>query len=257
MTISNSHDLTDKIALVTGAGSGLGKYVTQQLIQEGAKVVMVGRTLATLEETARPHGSNALTVRCDVSNPNDVRHVFSVIEEHFGGLDILINNAGVYEPFLLDNATDEQFQKIIGTNLMGPMYCMREAIKSMKQRGAGDIVNVSSESARIPFPYLNVYAASKSGLEALSLGQRMELKESNIRVVTFRAGTMLEPGVGASLGCWTQELLDSALATWDKTGHNFFAGKGMHPATAAAAMVNTLKQPREATTDLIEIRSSL
>ena len=194
--------LNGKFALVTGAGGGLGKQIALQLIAAGATVAALGRTPEKLEKLREIHGKSVLPLIGDVGNPDDVRNAFQHIDEQFGRLDILINNAGIYHPFLIDEASDHQLQSIINTNLLGPAYCMREAVKRMKPNGGGDIVNVTSESARNPFPYLSMYAASKSGLEALSTAQRAELSAHDIRVIIFRSGSMTGDDANASAAEW-------------------------------------------------------
>lgn len=255
MTISDDV-LRDKVAVISGAGTGLGKLITRQLVAAGTQVAILGRNPATLQKLVDELGPSVLAVPTDVSDPDQVRAAFKMIDSTFGGVDILINNAAIYAPFTIDEASDTQLQSIMGTNFLGAAYCMREAVRQMKRKGQGDIINVSSESARNPFPYLTVYAASKSALETLSTGQRMELAADGIRVMILRSGTMIGEDTNTSMGSWTSEQLDQAMATWQQTGHRAFGGKGMDPATVATAAINALRLPREATVDLIEIRSA-
>lgn len=248
--------LLNKIALVTGAASGLGKQITKQLVSAGAKVAILGRTKDALNKLADELGSAVFPIQADTSNPDQIRHAFTAIDKHFGRLDILVNNAAVYEPFLIENATDEQLQRIISTNFLGIAYCMREAVKRMKPAGTGDIINVSSESARNPFPFLTVYAASKSAVESFSMGQRMELGGFGIRVMILRSGSMAGNDANASAANWTEAQLATAMASWERSGHIAFTGSGLEPATIATAAINALSLPREANTDIIEVRST-
>lgn len=123
----------------------------------------------------------------------------------------------------------------------------------MRARGAGDIVNVSSESVRNPFPGLCAYAASKSALENLSQGLRNELRADNIRVCVFRTGFMT--GENANLNSWPAGRLDQFLAAASASGHLGNAGAGVSPATAATALIGALTLPREANIDVLELRS--
>jgi NAD(P)-dependent dehydrogenase (short-subunit alcohol dehydrogenase family) len=251
-----ANPLFGKIALVTGAGGGLGKQVAMQLLQAGAKVAVLGRTTERLEQLGAKFGDAVLPVQADVSNPDSVRAAFNSIDQHFGELDILINNAAIYSPFLIDEASDEQLQSIVNINLLGTAYCMREAAKRMKPKGSGDIINISSESARNPFPYLTMYAASKAALENLSAGLRNELAPHGIRVMIFRSGTMTGADANASAATWSDAQLAQAMAAWKQSGHLAYAGSGLDTAIMASAVLNALTLPREATTDIIEVRSS-
>jgi NAD(P)-dependent dehydrogenase (short-subunit alcohol dehydrogenase family) len=253
---SPTRPLAGKYALVTGAATGLGKQVATQLVQEGATVAVLGRTRHKLEELAKDLGSSIVPVPADVSDPDQVGEAFARVEALFGKLDILVNNAAVYIPFRIEQATDEGLQRIVNTNLLGPLYCIRAAVPLMKTAGGGDILNISSESTRNPFPYLTVYAASKGGLETLSAGLRTELREYGIRVGVLRTGSMKGDDANASLVNWTEKQLQEALALWQKTGHAAYTGEGMETATVARMVIHALSLPREALLELAEIRSS-
>jgi NADP-dependent 3-hydroxy acid dehydrogenase YdfG len=246
--------LAGKIALVTGAGIGLGKQISKQLAAQGVHVVLMGRTRATLDEVACELETEALVLTADVSDPDQVRAAFAAIDDRFGRIDILVNNAAVYVPFTIDQASDENLRQVIDTNFLGAAYCTREAVVRMKANGSGDILSISSESAFNPFPYLTVYAASKSALETFMRGQRAELIGTGIRVMILRTGFMAGEGASNGAAQWSEQQLGEALALWEKTGHKSGAIVGMSPATVATAVVNALTLPRDANTDLIELR---
>jgi NAD(P)-dependent dehydrogenase (short-subunit alcohol dehydrogenase family) len=245
--------LEGKVAVVTGGGVGLGRPVAEQLIGHGARVAIIGRTRSTLDQAAHELGANLLPVVADVSEPDQVRRAFREIDAAFGGVDILVNNAAMYRAYKVDEATDDELQGTFSVNVLGPAYCIREAIPRMRKRGAGDIVNVSSESARNPFPYLSGYAASKCALESLSQGLRNELRADNIRVCVFRSGFMT--GENANLNSWPEGRLEQFIAAAIASGHLSNAGAGVSPATAASALVSALTLPREANIDVLELRS--
>jgi len=245
--------LEGKVAVVTGGGVGLGRQVVEQLIGQGARVAIIGRTRTTLDRVVDVLGANVLPVVADVSDPQQVRHAFKEIDAAFGGVDILINNAAMYLAYKMEEATDDELQGTFAANVLGPAYCIREAIPRMRARGAGDIVNVSSESVRNPFPWLCAYAASKSALENLSQGLRNELRADNIRVCVFRTGFMT--GENANLNSWPTGRLDQFLAAASASGHLGNAGAGVSPATAASALIGALTLPREANIDVLELRS--
>src|SRR5690606_36481076 len=172
-------------ALVTGAARGLGLHFAEALVAAGANVAMVARSTGALQEEAARLGPQALPVAADLSDSNEVRRAFAETKAKFGGVDILINNATLNYAHRIEEATDEELQAEVGVNILGAIYCMREAIPLMRERGGGDIVNVSSESVLRPFPYLSTYAARKAAIENLTVGMREEVRHDNIRVTTL------------------------------------------------------------------------
>lgn len=181
-----------KIIAITGAGDGLGRALARRLAADGETVVLLGRTLSKLEAVATEIGERALAIQCDVGSPDSVRAAFATIATHFQKIDVLINNAAIYEPFLIAEATDEQILSSISANLAGPILCARAAIALM-DRGS-HIINVSSESVEMNFPHLVMYQTSKAGVERFSEGLNFELDASGIKVTTVRAGQMYEEG---------------------------------------------------------------
>ncbi len=133
-----------------------------------------------------------MAVVADLGDPEQVRAAFHEIVEALGGVDVVINNAASYSPFRVDEASDEQLSDMMTNSLLGPIYCIRESIPLMKARGAGDIVNISTQSVESPQPYMTVYAAAKAGLETLSKGLRYELKGEPIRITAFQVGVIAD-----------------------------------------------------------------
>lgn len=181
-----------KTIVITGAGVGLGRALARRFAAEGDHVVLLGRTFSKVEAAAAEIGERAMAIQCDVSSPASVKAAFAQIAGRHPKIDVLINNAAVFEPFLIANATDEQIMSIVATNLSGTMLCARSAIPMM-ERG-GYIINVSSESVEVPFPHLLVYQSSKAGVERFSAGLDQELQSSGIRVTCVRGGQMMEEG---------------------------------------------------------------
>jgi meso-butanediol dehydrogenase/(S,S)-butanediol dehydrogenase/diacetyl reductase len=174
--------------VITGAGAGLGRALARRFASVGEIVVLLGRTLAKVEKVATEIGGHA--VACDVASPDSVRAAFATIGERFDKIDVLINNAAVFEPFELANATDAQIMQTAAINLCGPMLCVRSALPLLGP--GGHIVNVSSESVALPFPHLLVYQATKAGIERFSEGLERELAGDRIRVTCVRAGQMMD-----------------------------------------------------------------
>lgn len=183
-----------KTIVITGAGVGLGRALARRFVREGEHVVLLGRTAAKVEAVAAELGEAALAIACDVSSPASVKAAFDAIARRHPRIDVLINNAAVYEPFLIAEATDAQILGAVATNLTGPILCSRAAIPLMGR--GGHIINVSSESVGMRFPYLVVYQSTKAGLERFSEGLYHELEPSGIRVTNVRAGQMIEEGKG-------------------------------------------------------------
>jgi meso-butanediol dehydrogenase/(S,S)-butanediol dehydrogenase/diacetyl reductase len=181
-----------RVIVITGAGVGLGRALARRFAQDGDDVVLLGRTAAKVEAAAKDIGERAMAVACDVASPDSVRRAFAAIAQRHPHIDVLINNAAIFEPFQIVNATDEQILNTVATNLAGPMLCARSAIPMMA--AGGHIINVSSESVDMNFPHLSVYQSSKAGLERFSLSLYHELDASGIRVSYVRAGQMFEAG---------------------------------------------------------------
>ncbi len=153
--------MTIKVAIVTGAGSGVGKAVSLALLAEGYHVALAGRRQDALERTvaeAGAAGERALAVPTDVGDPQAVRALFAKTREAFGRLDLLFNNAGTGARGLLEDLTYEQWQTVVATNLTGAFLCTQEAFKIMKEQDprGGRIINNGSVSAHVPRPKYDI-----------------------------------------------------------------------------------------------------
>lgn len=249
--MSKLTSLEGRVFAVTGASRGMGLRFARALREEGAKVVILARASEALEE-ARVEFAGSLVLACDVGSPQSVRAAFAAIGETHGRLDGLINNAAACLIHKIEDSTDAELHTEIDTNLLGPLLCIREAIPLLKASGGGDIVNVSSESVRLPFPYLTLYAATKAGLETLSQGLRAELRPDGIRVTILRAGHVAESSLGAG---WDPDRSRAFFETITASGHLAFSGAAVAPETMAAMLAELLKAPREANFDLVELRA--
>ena len=166
--------MKSEIALVTGAGSGIGRAVSLGLQAAGYSVVLTGRRAELLEETAElasPSGGKFLAVPMDISKPESVRKLFAKTKEAFGRLDVLFNNAGVSSPAVpMEDLTFEQWESVVAINLTGAFLCAQEAIKIMKAQEprGGRIINNGSISAHAPRPNSAPYTASKHAITGLT-----------------------------------------------------------------------------------------
>ncbi len=179
-----------KIIVITGAGSGLGRALARRFGRDGETVVLMARSVDKIEALAREIGDRATAIQCDVTSPNSVRAAFATVAQQHPKIDVLINNAAIYEPCPVAEASDEHITSIITTNVMGPIFCARSAIPLLGY--GGQIINVSSESIRLPFPYLILYRTSKAALEEFSETLNRELEPHGIRVSNIRAGMMMD-----------------------------------------------------------------
>ncbi len=176
--------------VITGAGAGLGRALARRFAADGETVVLLGRTLAKVQQVAEELGAPALAVECDVASPDSVCAAFAEIAQSFPTIDVLINNAAIYEPFLIADASDAQILDPILTNFAGPIFCVRSAIPMMANDG--HIINVTSESVTLNFPMLSLYQSTKAALERFGQSLVGELTEAGIRVTTVRAGQMAD-----------------------------------------------------------------
>lgn len=183
-----------KAVVVTGAGAGLGRAIARRIADRGDQVILLGRTLAKVQKVAGELGSSALAVECDVGQPDSVRAAFALIAKRHPTIDVLINNAAVYEPFFVEAATDAQIDAALRTNLAGPIYCSRAAIAVMP-RGS-QIINISTDTVATPYAMFSLYQSTKAGLERFSSALRTELEPSGIRVTLMRAGPMFDQDSG-------------------------------------------------------------
>jgi NAD(P)-dependent dehydrogenase (short-subunit alcohol dehydrogenase family) len=179
-------DSRSKIAVITGAGSGIGKYVATALAQNGYSVVLAGRRKEALEATAaevRKVNSQALVVPTDVRDPGSVSALFAKIKEVFGRLDLVFNNAGISDPAVpLEELTYEHWKSSVDTNLSGAFLCTQEAFKIMKdqQPRGGRIINNGSISAHAPRPNSAPYTATKHGVLGLTKATALDGRKYNI-----------------------------------------------------------------------------
>ena len=172
--MANTMKSNNKVALVTGAGSGIGRAVALRLQGAGYSVVLAGRRVAELRRTAKmaaPSGGEMLTVACDVSQPDAVKKLFARTRKTYGRLDVLFNNAGINVPAIpMDELTYEQWSSVVGINLTGSFLCAQHAMRMMKTQTpkGGRIINNGSISAHTPRPNSVPYTCTKHAITGLT-----------------------------------------------------------------------------------------
>ena len=245
--------LSGKVAIVTGASKGLGRSIAASLIDAGAQVALLARSRPELESLAEELGPQAAAFPCDLRSPQAICATVSAVTERFGGVDILINNAMMCLLNPIDSIPDEDARSEVETNLLAPILTIREVVPHMLARGGGDIVNVSSESVAMPFPYLSVYAATKAGLEGLSAALRVELGYKGIRVGVFRSGFMAE---SSSSALWSDKNKAGFYEALKATGLDHYAGEAIPVRVQADVLVSMLTLPRQANIDHMTVRAA-
>ena len=177
--------MAGKVAIVTGAGTGIGKHTALALLREGYSVALAGRRLELLQETAEESGAGerALPVRTDVREADSVAALFARTNDAFGRLDLLFNNAGTGAPPVpLEDLTLEQWQRVVDINLTGTFLCTQHAIRLMKnqQPKGGRIINNGSISAQVPRPNSAPYTSTKHALTGLTRSTFLDGRQHNI-----------------------------------------------------------------------------
>lgn len=193
--------LVGKTAIVTGAGTGIGRGIARALAAEGATLVLTGRTQETLDETARQVaalGATAHVVPVDVTDEAEVVRLFAEAARLAPPVELLVNNAGVFDGGPLEDLSLETWNRVVAVNLTGPFLCTREAFRVMKPRRSGRIINVGSISAQVPRMHAAPYAATKHGLVGLTKAAALEGRAFGISVGCVHPGNVLTERRAAS-----------------------------------------------------------
>ncbi|MFL1897249.1 SDR family oxidoreductase [Aquimarina sp. 2-A2] len=187
----NNMNLKNKIAVVTGASSGIGKAIAKELSQQECTVVLASRSTETLKEISKslPHKSSVVTM--DVSSTDSVSQAFKEIYKTYDHIDILVNSAGIMPLTYIKNRHLDEWLDTIDVNVKGVLRCIYEVLPSMKKQNKGHIINIASVDGKELYEGGAVYGASKAALIALSRALRMELSpEFNIRITAIEPGTV-------------------------------------------------------------------
>ncbi|MBW3731331.1 SDR family oxidoreductase [Aeromonas dhakensis] len=236
-------DLRGKVAVITGASSGIGEAVARQLAAEGMTVVLAARRKARIDQLAAQLGKAAIALEVDVGNHEQVTSLFDFVAEHFGGLDLLVNNAGMGIAGRFEASTPDDWHTQIDANLYGVLNCTHRAIPLMKGRPGAMIATVSSVGGKTSAPNWALYCATKFAVSGFCDGLRQELASDGVRV------SVIHPG-----------------AVHTEWGHNVPAQvmqerrnelQALLPADVARALVYSFAQPPSVLLNDIEIRPSL
>ena len=228
--------LEGKVVLITGGGRGIGLAIARALNNEGAKLILAGRSREPLARAQAELSGTALAVPADVTKPGDVKRLMGAVQRKVRRLDVLINNAGVFtfKPFA--KTTLDDWRKNLETNLTS-IFLMTQAALPLLKRSKGDVVNILSVSSRIAFPNCSAYTAAKFGAWGLTGVLRRELRADGIRVMGILPG-MTETRM--------KEELDFPVRRNDL----------LQPEDVASAVLCALRQPRHATVEEILLMPS-
>ena len=226
--------LEGRVAVVTGASSGIGEACALAFVEKGAKVVLAARRAERLDKLVKRiegMGGEALAVMTDVTREADVDNLFERALERFGTIDVLINNAGIADSTPVYDMPLELWRQVIETNLTSAFLCSRAAFRVMKDKGRGRIVNIGSISARVPRENSPAYAASKWGLDGLTRSLAIDGRAFNIAASIFHPGivaTEIAPGavkLPADLSADPRDIAAVIIHMCDIPDHlNFYEG---------------------------------
>jgi 3-oxoacyl-[acyl-carrier protein] reductase len=195
-----SHDLSGKVAVVTGASKGIGAAIATHLAAAGAKVVVNYASSKTGAEKVvaqiKGQGGQAIAVQADLSQPADVERLFAETVQAFDRVDVLVNNAGVYQFAPLAATTPELFRKMYDLNVLGLLLACKHAVKHMRE--GGSIINISSVAATATFPESSIYSGTKAAVDAITRTLAAELGPQKIRVNSINPGMIETEGFHAA-----------------------------------------------------------
>ncbi|MFH1779865.1 MAG: SDR family NAD(P)-dependent oxidoreductase [Candidatus Micrarchaeota archaeon] len=192
--------LEGKVALITGSGKGIGAGIAETFAKEGAKVIIADIDLDSAEKTAKKIGSNAITVKCDVTKAKDAENAVALAVKKFSKLDILVNNAGIFPMKSFKEMNDATWSKTMQVNIEGVRNCTTAAVKQLEKQGkGGKIINISSIAGIKGYANLTHYCTTKAGLLGFTRALALELAPLKINVNAICPGLIDTPGVRSGL----------------------------------------------------------
>lgn len=226
--------LTDKIAVVTGAGSGIGEAIATLLHEEGAKVVLAGRNKDKLQNVANQLAQDSVkVVPTDVTKKEEVDELIKMAQQTFGGLDIVINSAGQMLSSKITDYQVDEWDSMIDVNIKGTLYTAKAALPTMLEQSSGHLINIASISGFEVTKSSTIYSATKAAVHTITQGLEKELAKTGVKV------TSISPG-----------MVDTAItATYNPTDR-----KKLEPQDIAEAVLYTLTQPKHVNVNEITVR---
>ncbi|MCH4542556.1 L-iditol 2-dehydrogenase [Ochrobactrum sp. POC9] len=221
--------LKDKVALITGAARGIGLGFAEAYAREGARVIIADINIERAEEAARGIGSSVKAVKLDVTDLSQIDKVVAEIDAEYGGIDILVNNAAIFDMAPINELTEESYERVLGINLKGPLFMMKAVSNVMIKRGrGGKIINMASQAGRRGEALVTLYCASKAAIISATQSAALALVKHGINV------NAIAPGV-----------VDGE--HWDVVDANFAKWEGLKPGEKKAAVAKSVPIGRFAT----------
>ncbi|CAC5917252.1 Short-chain alcohol dehydrogenase [Staphylococcus aureus] len=226
--------LTDKIAVVTGAGSGIGEAIATLLHEEGAKVVLAGRNKDKLQNVANQLAQDSVkVVPTDVTNKEEVDKLMKIAQQTFGGLDIVINSAGQMLSSKITDYQVDEWDSMIDVNIKGTLYTAQAALPTMLEQSSGHLINIASISGFEVTKSSTIYSATKAAVHTITQGLEKELAKTGVKV------TSISPG-----------MVDTAITA----AYNPSDRKKLDPQDIAEAVLYALTQPKHVNVNEITVR---
>ena len=231
--------------LITGCSTGLGRSLAEAVLAHGDNAVITARDAARVDDLAKTYPDTALALALDVTDPAQVSDSVRRAEATFGGVDVLVNNAGYGYRAAVEEGDDADVQRLFATNFFGAVAMIKAVLPGMRARRSGAIVNVSSIGARICPPGSGYYAASKAALEGMSGSLRKELRPLGIAVTTVQPGAFRTDFAGRSLGQSAAAIGDYAETAGKRRKENdtVHGTQPGDPAKAAQAIITVVESP--------------
>ena len=221
--------LKDKVALITGAARGIGLGFAEAYAREGARVIIADINIERAEEAARSIGSSVKAVKLDVTDLSQIDKVVAAIDAEYGGIDILVNNAAIFDMAPINELTEDSYERVLGINLRGPLFMMKAVSNVMIKRGrGGKIINMASQAGRRGEALVTLYCASKAAIISATQSAALALVKHGINV------NAIAPGV-----------VDGE--HWDVVDANFAKWEGLKPGEKKAAVAKSVPIGRFAT----------
>lgn len=240
--------LKDRVAIVTGASSGIGAAIAEALAAEGAQVALAARRverLHDLKERIEQDGGRVLVVPTDVTNREQVRALVAQAEDELGPVDIMVANAGVMPLSYMHNLHEDEWERMVDVNIKGVLNSIGAVLEGMLDRGHGDIVAISSDAGRKVFPGGAVYCGTKWAVEAILQGLRLEIAGSGVRVTSIQPGSTDTELASA--------ITDEEILAQSKSREGMTA---LRADDVARAVVYALRQPAYAAINEVLLRPS-
>jgi len=249
-----STELSGQVYIVTGGSRGFGLAISKSLVAKGARVGLLSRNQAGLDQAVAEIGSElAFAVASNVAHQEDISAAFEQIKQHYGRLDGLVNNAGMARPNKVENLVEEDVMQQVQTNFLGTVFCCQAVIPLLRGGENPRIVNISSASAHHydEMSHLSIYAATKAAVERFSRDLREELQPDNIGVTCIRPG-----GAWTSFADdWESSALAAGMTAWNDFGT--YMDTGMEATQVGDAVAYAISQPPGVAVDLLEIRPNV